>query len=310
MFLFAQAEDPEAPVPQSIDEVKDTLMGTLGGVWKSFLEHLPLMGAGILVLIGTWIVVAIVSRMADRLLKKKKSMRQSLRELFLRFISIGLWFAGLMIAAMVVFPGLTPAKALGALGLLSVAVGFAFKDIFENFFAGILILWRFPFESGDFIECEGIRGRIEDVEMRMTKIRKTTGELVVLPNAVIFKSAVEILTSTPHRRVHIAAGVGYGEDVAESVKVIEQAVASCESVNTDKPIEICPSGFGASSIDIDVAFWTGSAPREARHTTGHVITAIKKALDEAGIEIPFPYRTLTFSEPLKLENTAENAESS
>jgi len=73
--------------------------------------------------------------------------------------SIAVWIAGLMLAAVVVFPGLSPTKALGGLGLMSVAVGFAFKDSFENFFAGFVLPWRYPFENGDYIGLHRMRVR-------------------------------------------------------------------------------------------------------------------------------------------------------
>jgi len=104
---------------------------------------------------------------------------------------------------MVLFPGLTLSRALRALGLVSIAVGLAFKDIFENSFAGILLLWRFPFENGDYIECEGLEGRVEEILIRMTKIGKTTGEAVVVPNSFLFKISVNVLTDRGSRRITI-----------------------------------------------------------------------------------------------------------
>jgi small conductance mechanosensitive channel len=111
------------------------------------------------------------------------------------------WIVGLLIAAVIVSPGMTPAKVLTVLGLSSIAIGFAFKDIVENFFASVLILWRFPFEPGDFIECDGILGKVEDTTIRMTAIRQVDGQLVVLPNAQLFKSPVLVITSQPQRRI-------------------------------------------------------------------------------------------------------------
>ncbi len=291
--IFAQTE---TEVPTNLDEVTDTLASTLGEAWKSFIEHLPLLGVGVLVLIGTWVAAKVGSALVGKALGSH--FRESLRSLMTRFVTIGVWIGGLLLAAIIVFPGLTPAKALGGLGIASVAIGFAFKDIFENFFAGILILWRFPFENGDYIECEGIIGKVEDVEIRMTKIRKSSGELVVLPNSFLFKNAVDVLTDQETRRVTIITRVAYDEDVSESVGIITKAVENCESVNKDKPVQIFPQAFGSSSIDIEVTWWTGPLPVDVRRSRGEVVTAVKKALDDAGIEIPFPYRTLTFKETL------------
>ncbi len=282
--------------------VTASLKQTLTGIWRSFVAHTPYFAAGLLILLLTWVATLIATRILAKALNRTR-LRPSLQQLVHRFILIGIWIAGILIAAMIVFPGLTPAKALGAMGIASIAVGFAFKDIFENFFAGILLLWRFPFENGDVIECQGITGRVEKVSVRMTQIRPPTGELVVMPNSTLFKNPVEVLTNRPKRRISIVAGVAYGEDVQNAVTVIEKAVQTCESVDAHREIQVFPQAFGASSIDIEVAWWAGSTLLDVRRSRGEVITAVKKALDEAGIEIPFPYRTLTFKEPLKVAKT-------
>ncbi|WP_197409212.1 MULTISPECIES: mechanosensitive ion channel family protein [Microbulbifer] len=292
-------EGLEEIAPEPVSEAAQTVAESLGEVWKDFLAHTPFVIASFMVLLATWLIVVLVRRFGWHLFQRTTS-RKSLRDLFVRLLTIVIWVLGLLFAAMVLFPGLTPAKALGAVGLLSVAIGLAFKDMFENFFAGILILWRFPFEEGDVIACENITGRVESVEVRNTTIRRMTGELVVVPNLFLFKNPCEVLTNRVKRRVSITAGVAYGEDVEESVKVIETAVKACRTVRDDEQVQVYPEGFGDSSIDIEVTWWTGSTPGQVRESIGEVVTVIKKALDEAGIEIPFPYRTLTFKEPLKL----------
>jgi small-conductance mechanosensitive channel len=295
----------EAQPAADLDAVADTLQSTVLGVWTEFVGHVPYLVAGLFVVVGTWCGVALFHRLSHRLFRRSK-LRPSLQELIVRLLTIGLWGAGLLLAAMVVFPGLTPTRALGGLGVASLAVGFAFKDIFENFFAGILILWRFPFETGDFIQCEGIEGKVEDVTIRMTVIRQVTGELVVVPNGLLFKNPVEVLTDPPKRRITVMTGVAYGEDVEEAVAVIEDALESCETVASDRDVEIFPHAFGASSIDIEVTWWTDPKPLDVRRSRGEVVTAVKKALDDAGIEIPFPYRTLTFKEPLRVGSEGSN----
>ncbi len=307
----AASSDEEFAIdaPQSMADVIDSLHKTLLGIWDSFIEHTPYLLAGVLVLVLAWLVAAVLRRTVRKALRRS-SMRSSLQELVERLATILVWCAGLLLAALFWFPGLTPTTALGGLGLLSVAVGFAFQDIFENFFAGVLLLWRFPFESGDFIECEGILGKVEEVTVRMTKLRLTSGELMLVPNSMLFKNPVNVLTGQGKRRIEIMTGVAYGEDLAQAVRVIEDAVKNCSSVAQQKPVQVFPQAFGSSSIDIEVAWWTDPTPLDIRSSRAEVVIAIKEALDDAGIEIPFPYRTLTFSEPLRtqIENvTADDA---
>lgn len=302
--VLAQSEPQEElavpkVAPTTFAEALNTILASLADIWGNFLGHIPYVFTSFLILLVTGIIAALIKHSGRRLFRRTTS-RKSLRDLLVRLISIGVWLLGFLFAAMVLFPGVTPGRALGALGLLSVAVGLAFKDIFENFFAGILILWRFPFEEGDFIECEGIIGRVEAVAVRNTAIRRTSGELVIVPNLFLFKNPCEILTDRIKRRVTITVGVAYGEKLAEAVEVIEKAVASCELVREEDPIQVFPQEFGDSGIDIEVTWWTGSTPVSLRQSRGEVVTAIKDALDSAGIEIPFPYRTLVFKEPLSL----------
>lgn len=282
----------------SVEEASETVLETLRSIWDDFLGHLPLIVAGLFVLIATALVAFVIRRIMRRVFRRSH-LRRSLKELFERIIAMGTWCIGLMLAAMVVFPGVSPADALAALGIGSIAIGLAFKDIFENFFAGILILWRFPFEIDDFIECDGMMGRVMDVTIRNTFIRTVDGKLIVIPNATIYKNPVEVLTNQTERRETVICGVAYGEDVATARSVIKDAVTSCESVSQDHELEIFAQEFADSSINFEVTWWTGATPLEQRRSRDEIVEAVKSALDEAGIEIPFPYRTLTFKEPLR-----------
>jgi len=193
---------------------------------------------------------------------------------------------------------MTPAKMLTALGLGSVAIGFAFKDVFENFLAGILILFREPFRLGDYVECGSIEGQVEEITIRDTHIRQTDGQRVVMPNALLFKEPVTVRTDKDLRRTTITCGVAYGEEVDLAREVITRAVKHVDTVRNDvRDVQIFAKEFNSSSIDFEVTWWTGSRPIDIRVSRDQVVAAVKRALDDAGIEIPFPYRTLTFKGP-------------
>lgn len=303
--VFAQTANLETRVvPTNLNSIKEILLDVVLSMGTQFIAHIPLLVIGLIILIGTWCVTKAFKFVLTKILQKRH-IRKSLIELVTRLISIIVWMIGLLITGTVIFPGLTPASALGGLGLFSLAIGFAFKDIFENFFAGMLMLWKFPFENGDFIECQSIEGQVLNVSMRQTLIRKTSGEVIVVPNGFLFKNPVEVMTYKPERRVTIITGVAYSEDISHAVRVIEKAVKSCTTVKTEQPVQIFPQSFAESSIDIEVAWWTGARPLDIRRSRGEVVTAIKNALDNEGIEIPFPYRTLTFKENLSIRLNQE-----
>lgn len=273
----------------------DTLMQTLTDIAEGVVAHLPFLVAGLLVLLLTALAAPVTSALLARGLQSA-NRRESFVDLIALLGKIAVWVMGITVAAMILFPGLTPTKALGGLGIASVAVGLAFRDIFENFFAGILLLWKFPFEKGDWVECGDISGCVQDITVRMTALRTVRGELIVVPNAVLYKNAVQVLTLEDTRRIEIITGIAYDEDIAEAVPVIRDAVSGCDSVDDTQPVQVFAKAFGASSIDIEVAWWAGSTPLQQRESRAEVVTQIKAALDAAGIEIPYPYRTLVFKD--------------
>ena len=228
-------------------------------------------------------------------------MRRALRDVVIMLLTVGLWLFTALITITIAFPTVTPGKALAALGVGGVAIGFAFKDVFENFLAGILLLIREPFSVDDFIECEGIDGQVEEITIRDTHVRQTDGQLVVAPNAMFFKNPVTIRTAKGIRRTTVICGVAYGEDVDKARQVIIDAVKQVDSVRDDvRDVQIFAQEFAASSINFEVTWWTGSTPLDIRRSRDKVVAAVKRALDDAGIEIPFPYQTNTFKEPLTI----------
>ncbi len=288
----------------SLDRVFAVVLDTLSQAWADFVSRLPLIGIALLVLAASWLVASASLWLARRFAGKRA--RPSFLRLIERLIKTAAWAFGLLLAAIIVFPGVSPSKALGGLGLLSVAVGFAFRDTFENFFAGMLMLWKYPFESGDFIECGPLMGRVEQVHIRMTTLRQPTGELLLVPNAHLFKNPVFVLTDQPERRSSILTGVAYSVDLGAALEVIKNSVADCETVMPSRAVQVFAQAFGDSGITIEVAWWAGATPLDVRRSRSEVIVAVKAGLDAAGMEIPFPYRTLTFAEPLSIDTGPGN----
>ena len=274
------------------------LIKQLNEIARSSVEMIPQLVVALVVLCLTWGLNRLAHRILRRALRRSR-LRESLQELFHLLLGIFVWVMGIMIAAIVIFPGLTPASMLAGLGIGSVAIGFAFKDVFENFLAGIIILFRREMRMGDHIRCQDIEGKVDHIAIRETHIRRTDGQLVIVPNSLLFKNPVFVRTDLDQRRVTIICGVAYDVDVDHARDVITRAVEGCDTVIRDgRPIQIFAQEFASSSINFEVTWWTGSKPVDIRRSRDQVVGAVKRALDEAGIEIPFPYRTLTFKEPL------------
>lgn len=266
------------------------------------IRVLPQFGIALIVIVMTWLVAKFARRIAERILGRT-DIRGTLINLFETVTGVVIWMVGLMIASSIVLPGVTPANLLAVVGRGSVAVGFAFKDIFENFLAGILIMLRRKMRIGDMIECESVSGKVEHITLRDTYLRHLSNELVLVPNAYLFKNPVKILTDATDRRHLVEVGVGYDVNLDEAKQVIEDAVRSAEGVDPEKRIDVFAKEFGDSSINFLVRWWGGAKPYDAHITRDAVVRAIKRALDDANMEIPFPQRTLTFKEALPIRRS-------
>jgi small-conductance mechanosensitive channel len=275
------------------------------GLYAAAVALIPNLIAGAVVVLATWLSAILVARLLAGMFRRSR-MRGSLASALLTLSRIMIWLVGLMVTATIVFPNLTPASLLTGLGIGSLAVGLAFRDIFESFLAGMLILIREPMRIGDDILCEGIRSRVEQITIRDTYIRKRSAELVLLPNSFLFKNPIEVLTDRPKRRIELIVGVAYGENVDAARQVIRDAFTDLATVDRNARIDVLAREFNSSSTDFLVRWWTGSTPFEEHRSRDEVAAAIKAALDRAGIEIPFPYRTLTFKEPLRVDHDPDD----
>ncbi len=286
----------------------ETLRDQLQDMGEGFVESLPSLAIAIFIVFLTWIVARFGARISDMIVGRIE-LRASLKTLIDTLVKLGVWLAGLFIAAIVVMPGLTAASLLAGLGIGAVAIGFAFQDIFENFLAGVLIMLREKMRIGDVIECEGITGKVEHITLRETHVRKLSGELTVVPNSILFKNPVEILTDDSQRRHEVVVGVSYDTQLDRAAEVIRQAVEDVEDVLASKGIDIFAQEFNSSSVDFLVRWWAGSTPRDGWESKDKVVRAVKAALDEAGIEIPFPYVTHTFKETVPVSHLGDTSRS-
>jgi len=273
------------PIAILSDRIEEMLRG--------FVAHLPNLLAAVVVFVLTWALARSVRFLLTKFLLGGR-MRPALGNAILALVSVSIWVLGLLLTATIALPGLTPSEALAGLGIGSLAIGLAFKDIFENFLAGLMILMRRPMRIGDVIECEGITGKVEKITMRDTYLRRTDGVLVMLPNGFVYKHPIRVLTDLNIRRTTVIVGIAYHENIENAQKVLAEALSGIQSIREEKPLQIFAHEFGSSSIDFEVTWWTGSSPVEIRRSRDEVIAAIKSTFDKANIEIPFPYRTLTF----------------
>ena len=276
-----------------MSKLSETVINSLRDILSGGIKALPGLIIAIIVILATRYLAQIVTKLAKKV-GESSFKSYSLRLLLEKTGYIGTWILGGLVASVVAFPGLDPGDIIAALGLGSVAIGFAFQDIFKNFLAGILLLLQEPFKLGDQIIVESYEGTVEAINFRTTQIRTYQGERILVPNATVFTSAVQVRTAFGCRRTDLAVGVDYNTPLPKAREILEQAIQSVDGVLTDPEPEIDLVSFGDSSIDLIVRYWTQPEQKAVRQTQTQAILSIKQCLDRADINIPYPIRTVYF----------------
>lgn len=276
-----------------MSQLLETITKSLQELVASGVKVLPGLLIALVILLLTRYVAQFFRDIATNVGKRTIRSR-SLQLLLAKTAYVATWVVGSVIACVIGFPGLRLGDIIATLGLSSVAIGFAFQDISKNFLAGVLLLLQQPFRINDQIIVGDYEGTVERIDIRTTKIRTYNGERVLLPNSKVFTSPVLVRTAFDSRRTDLAVGVDYNTSLPEAKKILERIILEVEGVLNKPAPEIDLLGFGDSSIDMVVRYWTAPQQKEVRHVQTAAIVAIKRAFDEADIGIPYPIRTLYF----------------
>ncbi|MBD2387028.1 mechanosensitive ion channel family protein [Cylindrospermum sp. FACHB-282] len=203
---------------------------------------------------------------------------------------------GLFVSLSIVIPSLKAGDLVQLLGISGVAIGFAFRDILQNFLAGILILLTEPFQIDDQIVFKGFEGTVENIQTRATTIRTYDGRRIVIPNSELFTNSVTVNTAFENRRLEYDIGVGYGDDIDRTKQLMLEAMHGVDVVLKDPAPDVLVMELAESTVNIRIRWWIKPPRRiDALESRDQVISAIKQKLYvENGIDLPYPTRQILF----------------
>lgn len=200
-----------------------------------------------------------------------------------------------LIAAWIAFPSVSAADLFNLLGIGGVAIGFAFRDVLQNLLAGILILLTRPFRIGDQIRQGNHEGTVEDIWVRATVLRTYDNRRILIPNATLFTDKIEVITAYENRRLQFAFTIGSSDDIGQARTITIDALKSTPGVLPTPPPEALVTGMGSSGIDMVARFWINPPRRrEAVDALDGAVESVKRALTEAGVDLPFPTTQVLF----------------
>ena len=278
--------------PPPVKNPLDLILAKLHVASNDFFLQLPNIVGGIVFVLVAWFVGKLIANGV-----RKAFHHKGLVDLggVLASLTFGLVIAAsVLIASVIIFPSVKPATIISSLGIGSVAIGFAFKDILQNLLAGILLLINRPYRSGDQIVVKDFEGTVEHIQSRATLIKTYDGRRVIIPNSDVYTSPVVVNTAFAVRRDQFDIGIGYGDKPERAMVLFAEAIASVDGVEADPAPEVLPWGLDASSVVLRARWWSQSKRTNLVHLRARVILAIWQAAADNGIDLPFPTQQILF----------------
>jgi small conductance mechanosensitive channel len=260
---------------------------------SGFFVALPQVGLAVIVFALFYVAARGVKRLVRRVAQAADLSpgAETVLGRLARWLVIGV---GVLVALTVAVDSFTPGQFIQFLGIGSVAIGFAFHDILQNFLAGILLLLTEPFKIGDQIVVNQFEGTVESIETRATTIKTYDGRRVVIPNSHLFTESVTVNTAFPIRRSEYQVGIGASDDISDAMRLMLEAMRSVEGVLEEPAPDVLVAELGDFSVDIRARWWTDSVRANLLKVQSGVIAEIKERLLAHGIDLPFPTQHVLF----------------
>jgi len=261
---------------------------TIDKIMEGFWERVPYLIIAAVVLIVFWLLARVFKWSVRKTLNNRSYTRQNLVLVLNRVGSSAIIFFGFLIAMVIAIPGFTPSQLMSALGLGSVAIGFAFKDIFQNLLSGVLILLGEPFKIGDDIIVNNMEGTVEDIQIRATFLRSPDGRRIVIPNATVYTSAVTVNTAYTRRRCEFVVGIGYEDDVQKAKDIILAILDRDIKILSQPAFSVNVTALADFSINLNVRWWVNITETSTSASISEVQERVIAAFAEHHISIPYP----------------------
>ncbi len=276
-----------------MDESFDAFLTRAEDFFLTSVNRLPSFLIAAVVLVVTLILARRLSRLAATVLasRGRSPNATTVIELLTRWSII---VGGVLLALSIAVPSFNLGDLIQILGITSVAIGFAFRDIFQNFLAGIIILLTDTFQIGDqiIIPNENLEGTVTEIDTRATTIETYDQREIIIPNSILFTNPVMVNTSTDRLRSEYEVGIAYDADIDTVSALLIEAIKGVEGVMAEPGPDVLVKEFGDSSVVLRARWWTDSYRNIVTRTRSAVGRQIKYTFDANGIEIPFPIRTL------------------
>jgi small-conductance mechanosensitive channel len=273
-----------------MDQTIDLLIEDSRGLIRGLTAQLPFVAVAAV----SFAVFLLLARLLRRLiLGTLRGHDPAFREMIARLAHVAVVALGVFVALWIAIPTVEFGQIFASLGVTGVILGFALRDIIENFVAGILILWRRPFRVDDQIRSGSYEGTVVEINFRSTVLRTHDGIKVFVPNGTVFTEPIENLTGYPSRRTQVVLGIDQAGSLAAARRVILETLRSTAGVLAEPAPAVFFAEVGDFANVLHVFYWTAPPTRFSELETRSLVTErLYAALPAAGIGFPYPIQTI------------------
>lgn len=297
------------PAPPELLELEGPLLEA--DTWKRLgdellektIDFIPALFKALIVLVAFYLFYRVVVGLFGGVLKRTRA-DPALLGITVRLLRYGILALAVIMALAQL--GFNVASMLAGVGIVGLAVGLAAQETVANLIAGFIILWDRPFRIGDNVTIAGTFGKVRSIGLRTTRIETVERLDCILPNKEIVEQKIVNHTMSPEYRLPVPISIAYKEDSREARRVLLDAARGHRLILEEPEPVVVVIGLGDSSVDLELRVWLRD-PYTEREALFELIELSKIALDEAGIEIPFPQRTLHYGSgtfPLRTEGSS------
>ncbi|MCC4227650.1 MULTISPECIES: mechanosensitive ion channel family protein [Zunongwangia] len=288
-----------------IEKSLESLVDKLSGWLNSLIVNLPNIILAVLVFILFIFTAKWIGKFVNRLLIRKVK-QDSIREITIKVLKAIIILTGFFVALGLLNLNKLLTSILAGAGVIGLAVGLALQGPLNNSFSGVILSFLPELQIGDWVETNGYAGTVVEINLRSIKVRQSDNNFVVIPNSKIVNDAFKNYSRTERSRIFVNCGVHYSSDLEMVKKLTTDTIAELFPQNGEEEVEFLYNEFADSSINFTVRFWTDARKNfDILAAQSRAIIAIKKAFDNNDINIPFPIRTIDFSNNLSLNQSKE-----
>ncbi len=266
---------------EQIQEIVDQVVDVVA------VYGLNVLGAVAILIIG-WIVAGWARSTVARALGRVKAIDNTLRPFLANLVRYVI-LAFVVVAVLEQF-GFETTSLIALIGAAGLAIGLALQGTLSNLAAGVMLLVFRPFKVDQYIDAGGNAGTVKEINLFTTDLTTPDNVLIIVPNKDLWNTSIKNFSAFATRRLDFVLGIGYGDDINKAFEVIQSIIDGDARCHKEPASLIAVSNLGDSSVDITVRIWCASSDYWA--LKWDLTKAFKEGLDSAGIEIPFPQRTV------------------